>query len=45
MANKDLTVAVKVTKKDPTKKAESIDYLDVKVLNRKIEQAEIERQL
>ncbi|CAM2810815.1 hypothetical protein [Weissella confusa] len=32
MANKNLTVAVKVTKKDPTKKVESIDDFDMRVL-------------
>lgn len=32
MANKNLNVAVKVTKKDPTKKVESIDDFDMRVL-------------
>lgn len=32
MANKNLTVAVKVTKKDPTKTVESINDLKVTVL-------------
>lgn len=35
MANKNLTVAVKVTKKDPTKKVEPINDLKVTVLGTK----------
>lgn len=35
MANKNFTVAVKVTKKDPTKKVESIDDLKVTVIGTK----------